>query len=143
MTPYVEVNDRQANFDMRTGAELFAGRDGNSRALYEPYKNGWQPRFGLAWTPSQFQGRAVIRIAYGILNYLESTGTNRRLPMNPPFVYDFLSVNDNRFLGPPIRRDFRRLPEQSAEWKPARVSRTVEARVYSAVERYGRVSADQ
>jgi hypothetical protein len=106
VTPYVEVNDRQANFDMRTGAELFAGRDGNSRALYEPYKNGWQPRFGLAWTPSQFQGRAVIRVAYGILNYLESTGTNRRLPMNPPFVYDFLAVNDNRFLGPPITAGF-------------------------------------
>src|SRR4051794_22327352 len=106
VTPYVEVADRQANFDMRTGAELFAGQNGNSRALYKGYKNGWQPRFGLAWTPSQLHGRAVLRTAYGILNYLESTGTNRRLPMNPPFVYDFLAVNDNRFLGDPITAGF-------------------------------------
>jgi hypothetical protein len=106
VTPYVEVVDRQANFDMSTGKELFAGMNGNSRALYNGDKNGWQPRFGLAWTPDMFQGKAVIRMAYGILNYLESTGTNRRLPMNPPFVYDFAQVFDNRFLGTPITAGF-------------------------------------
>lgn len=106
VTPYVEVANRQANFDMKTGKELFAGQNGNSRALYHGEKNGWQPRFGLAWTPGAFHGKAVLRMAYGILNYLESTGTNRRLPMNPPFVYDFAQTFDNRFLGTTITDGF-------------------------------------
>src|SRR5258708_6234357 len=38
ITPYVEVHDRQDNFDLSTGKQLFAGKDGNSRALYDPYK---------------------------------------------------------------------------------------------------------
>lgn len=106
ITPYVEVADRQSSFDLSTGKQLFAGKDGNSRALYKAYKNGWQPRFGLSWTPSHFHDKAVVRMAYGILNYLESTGTNRRLPMNPPFVYDYLEVYDNRFLGRKITDGF-------------------------------------
>ena len=106
ITPYVEVADRQASFDILTGKELFAGKDGNSRALYQAYKKGWQPRLGMAWTPGALKGRGVVRMAYGILNYLESTGTNRRLPMNPPFVYDFLASYDNRFLGPTIAEGF-------------------------------------
>src|SRR5262249_4046779 len=92
--------------DLSTGKQLFAGKDGNSRALYDPYKKGFQPRFGLAWTPDRFHGRGVVRMAYGILNYLESTGTNRRLPMNPPFVYDFFVQYDNRFIGQKITDGF-------------------------------------
>jgi hypothetical protein len=106
ITPYVEVHDRQDTFDLSTGKQLFAGKDGNSRALYDPYKKGFQPRVGLAWTPERFHGRAVVRAAYGILNYLESTGTNRRLPMNPPFVYDFFLQYDNRFIGQKITDGF-------------------------------------
>ncbi len=105
-TPYVEVNDRQTSYDLGTGKQLFAGRDGNSRALYNSYKNGFQPRFGLAWTPEQFHGKAVVRMAYGILNYLESTGTNRRLTMNPPYVYDFFLQYDNRVIGQKISDGF-------------------------------------
>jgi len=85
---------------------LFAGQDGNSRALYNSYNKGFQPRFGLAWTPGRFNGKAVVRMAYGILNYLESTGTNRRLPMNRPYVYDFFLQYDNRFLGQKITDGF-------------------------------------
>jgi hypothetical protein len=105
-TPYIEVADRQSNFDMNTGKQLFAGQNGNSRALYNSYKKGFQPRFGLAWTPSRFHNRTVVRMAYGILNYLESTGTNRRLPMNPPYVFDSLQTYDNRYLGQPISSGF-------------------------------------
>ena len=45
---------------------------------------------------------AVVRTAWGVLNYLESTGTNRRLTMNPPYVYDFFLAYDNRFIGQKI-----------------------------------------
>ncbi len=105
-TPYVEVVDRQSNFDMNTGRQLFAGQNGNSRALYNSYKKGFQPRVGLAWTPSRLHDRTVVRMAYGILNYLESTGTNRRLPLNPPYVFDSLQTYDNRYLGAPISAGF-------------------------------------
>jgi hypothetical protein len=84
-SPVVEVKDRQSNFDIRTGRQLFAGRDGNSRALYEPYYKGFEPRLGFAWTPGGFDGKFVVRAGYGITQYMEGTGSNLRLPLNPPF----------------------------------------------------------
>jgi len=106
ITPYVEVKDRQTSYDLSTGKQLFAGKDGNSRALYSTYNKGLQPRIGLAWTPDRFHGKTVIRTAWGVLNYLESTGTNRRLTMNPPYVYDFFLAYDNRFIGQKITDGF-------------------------------------
>jgi hypothetical protein len=43
----------------------------------------YQPRIGLAWTPGG--GKTVIRAAYTLSSYLEGTGTNLRLTINPPF----------------------------------------------------------
>ena len=81
-SPVVEVVDRQANFELFSGRQLFAGRDGNSRALYEPFYKGFEPRIGFAWTLGD---RLVIRAGYGITQYMEGTGSNLRLPLNPPF----------------------------------------------------------
>jgi outer membrane receptor protein involved in Fe transport len=83
-SPVVEVKDRQSNFDLRTGQQLFAGRDGNSRALYRPYYKGFEPRIGFAWTPNMLNGKFVVRAGYGITQYMEGTGSNLRLPLNPP-----------------------------------------------------------
>ncbi len=84
-SPVVEVKDRQSNFDILTGKQLFAGRDGASRALYKPYYAGFEPRIGFAWTPEMFDGKFVVRAGYGITQYMEGTGSNLRLPLNPPF----------------------------------------------------------
>ncbi|MPY90149.1 MAG: hypothetical protein GEU99_19775 [Luteitalea sp.] len=84
-SPLVEKDDRQANFDLETGEHLLAGVDGNSRALYEPYYGGWEPRLGFAWTATD---RWVVRGAYGITQYMEGTGANLRLPLNPPFFFE-------------------------------------------------------
>ncbi len=105
-SPLVEVKDRQSNFDLTTGQQLFAGVDGNSRGLYDAYKKGFQPRVGMAWTPTRLHNAVVVRMAYGILNYLESTGTNRRLPVNPPYFVDYFVQYDQRFLGSPISDGF-------------------------------------
>jgi hypothetical protein len=84
--PVVEVDNRQANFSLTTGQEVIAA-DGDraSRALYNPYYKGFEPRLGLAWRATD---ALVLRGGYGISQYMEGTGANLRLPLNPPFFFE-------------------------------------------------------
>jgi len=84
--PLVEKDNRQSNFDLTTGQQIFA-KDGDreSRALYKSYTNGFEPRLGAAWHPGE---RWVLRGGYGISQYMEGTGANLRLPLNPPFFFE-------------------------------------------------------
>jgi hypothetical protein len=86
-TPWVERNNQQSNFNPLTGAVEFASKDGASRALYRGVYGGkdFEPRLGFAWTPGWSGGHTVFRGAFTISSYLEGTGTNLRLPLNPPF----------------------------------------------------------
>lgn len=84
-SPIVEKNDRQSNFDIVTGRQLFANQNGNSRTLYNAYYKGFEPRVGFAWSPEKFDGKMVLRAGYGIIQFMEGTGANLRLPLNPPF----------------------------------------------------------
>jgi len=84
-SPLVEKDDRQANFSLVNAEQQIAGQNGNSRALYEPYYKGWEPRFGFAYRPTD---RWVFRGGYGITQYMEGTGANLRLPLNPPFFFE-------------------------------------------------------
>jgi Carboxypeptidase regulatory-like domain/TonB-dependent Receptor Plug Domain/TonB dependent receptor len=97
--PVYEVADRQVNVDLQTGEALFAGQNGNSRALYNPYWKQFMPRVGFAWTPAMFGNRVVVRGAYGITSYLEGTGGNLRLPLNPPFFFESDIRYDNTVPG--------------------------------------------
>ena len=45
-SPLVEKDDRQSNIDLTTGQLLLAGQNGNSRALYNAYYGGFEPRLG-------------------------------------------------------------------------------------------------
>jgi hypothetical protein len=85
-SPLVEKDNRQANFDLKTGNQVLA-KDGSleDRALYEPYYNGWEPRIGAAY---KFGEKWVFRAGYGISQFMEGTGSNLRLPMNPPFFFE-------------------------------------------------------
>jgi hypothetical protein len=85
-TPWVETNDQQSNYNMATGAVELANQNGASRSLYNSFYGGrdFEPRIGFAWTP--LGNRTVIRGAFTISSYLEGTGTNLRLPQNPPFT---------------------------------------------------------
>ncbi len=87
--PIYEVNNKQTNLDLATGAILLAGQNGNSRALYNATYTNFMPRLGFAY---QAQPRLVFRGGYGITNYLEGTGANLRLTQNPPFHNDFDSI---------------------------------------------------
>jgi hypothetical protein len=81
-SPLVEKDDRQINIDIATGQILEAGKNGASRALYDAYYGGFEPRVGFAWTPSE---NWAVRGAFGIVQYMEGTGKNLRLPANPPY----------------------------------------------------------
>lgn len=86
-TPWVETKDQQVNYDLKTQQIIYAGQNGASRALYRGFYGGrdFQPRLGFAWTPAALGGHTVLRGAFTISSYLEGTGTNLRLPINPPF----------------------------------------------------------
>src|SRR5262249_3906505 len=104
-TPWVEVHDREVNFDPISGKLQCAGKGrpdlgcnspatiyDNNRALYNNTYfaiGNFQPRIGFAWTPEALGRNPVIRGAYTISSYLEGTGTNLRLPLNPPFTTEF------------------------------------------------------
>ena len=87
-TPWVEANNQQSNYNFATGAVELAGQDGASRSLYNGVYGGkdFEPRIGFAWTPAILGDHTVIRGAFTISSYLEGTGTNLRLPQNPPFT---------------------------------------------------------
>ena len=87
-TPWVEAKDQQANYNIVTGNIDLAGKNGASRALYKGFYGGrdFQPRIGFAWTPAALGSHTVFRGAFTISSYMEGTGTNLRLPLNPPFV---------------------------------------------------------
>ena len=92
--PIYEVNDKEANLNLTPGlpaaqAIEYAGKNGNSRALYDPVYTNFMPRIGFAY---QAKARMVIRGGYGITNYLEGTGANLRLTQNPPFHNDFDTI---------------------------------------------------
>ena len=87
-TPWVETGNNQANYNFATGNIDLAGKNGASRGLYQGSYGGrdFQPRIGFAWTPAMLGGHTVVRGAYTISSYLEGTGTNLRLTLNPPFT---------------------------------------------------------
>jgi hypothetical protein len=90
-TPWTEVDNRQANFGLYSGTVYLAGQScpySNCNALYNSYNAGYdfQPRIGFAYSPAAFNHKTVFRGAYTTSTYLEGTGTNLRLTMNPPLA---------------------------------------------------------
>jgi hypothetical protein len=83
--PLYESHNKESNLNIITGTITIAGQNGASRALYNTFWNGWMPRVGFAYSPSSLNRRFVVRGGYGITNFLEGTGANLRLTLNPPF----------------------------------------------------------
>jgi Carboxypeptidase regulatory-like domain len=96
-TPWVETNNRQVGVNIQSGALEFVGNtpvpagvvgsNGFSRGLYKSNYGlpDFQPRIGFAWSPGG-SNKTVVRGAYSLSSYLEGTGTNLRLPQNPPYT---------------------------------------------------------
>ncbi|MCC6294233.1 MAG: TonB-dependent receptor [Bryobacterales bacterium] len=82
MSPIYEVNDRQVNINTFTGQLIYPGSGEYGRALYKAYRKQFNPNLGIAWTITP---KTVVRAAYRLSNFLEGTGANLRLTLNPPF----------------------------------------------------------
>lgn len=85
MQPIYEVADRQVNVNTATGQLLYAGQNGSNRALYNGYWKQFMPRVGFAWT---LNNKTVVRAGYAYTSFMEGTGANLRLPLNPPFFVE-------------------------------------------------------
>ena len=79
------MKDRQSNFEPYTGQLLLAGQNGNSRALYHALQEGLPAARRLCLDARLLSKKTVFRGAYTISSFMEGTGTNLRLPLNPPF----------------------------------------------------------
>jgi hypothetical protein len=89
--PYVEVFDRQSNFDTGTGKFVVASENATingievGRALQTTPTKDFAPRFGFAYDVFG-KGRTVLRGGYGIFWNNPLTGTSSQKPSNPPFL---------------------------------------------------------
>jgi hypothetical protein len=96
MSPLVEVADRQVNINTFTGALIYPGDGEYGRALYKPYKKQFNPNLGIAWS---INSKTVVRAAYRLSNFLEGTGANLRLTLNPPFFTESNVTYDSTLPG--------------------------------------------
>jgi hypothetical protein len=80
-SPFRETQDRVANFDAMTGTLQVA-----PDRLYEPDRNNWAPRVGIAWQPGVLKN-VLVRAGYGVFFDTLAVGDSLfLLGLNPPFV---------------------------------------------------------
>ena len=83
-TQPVEVDDRQANFDIATGALVVAGSNGASRGLVPTDYHNFGPRAGFAYQLTN-DGKTVVRGGIGVFYFIDRGGISNQLAQNPPF----------------------------------------------------------
>ena len=94
--PLYEVNNKEVNVDVKNPQNcpnclLYAGKNGASRALYNPFYTQFMPRLSFAY---QMNPQMVIRGGYAITDDFEGMGAAQRLTANPPYIpaYQYTSI---------------------------------------------------
>ena len=80
----VEVLDRQANFDLNTGALIISGSNGSPRTAINNDYHDFGPRLGFAYQLTS-DGKTVLRGGYGLFYFIDRGGISNQLAQNPPF----------------------------------------------------------
>ena len=104
-SPYTEVADRIASFDLASATMKIAGRDGVDRRLgvERDFKN-WAPRFGFAFRLAE---HSVLRGGYGLFyNPNGNGGALMRLFRHVPFGPVYSVVPGDVFVGPRVSDGF-------------------------------------
>ena len=89
-TPYIETQNRMANFILDPGSPLFgqlifSGDPRLPRSLIDPDRNNFAPRLGFAYRVPHVNNLSV-RGSFGLFyGQDEGTGVTNRLTSNPPF----------------------------------------------------------
>jgi len=83
-TAPIEVDNRQSNFDINTGALLIAGQGGASQALVNTNYGNFGPRVGFAYQLGN-DGKTVVRGGVGVFYFIDRGGISNQLGQNPPF----------------------------------------------------------
>jgi outer membrane receptor protein involved in Fe transport len=84
-----EDRNQFAEWDFQTGSLAFACKQIPCRVA-PPYKNGWSPRLGFAWTPyKKTVVRAGTSIMYGNFRQWEVS----LFHFTPPFIYEYFLNN--------------------------------------------------
>ena len=100
--PPVDVNNALSRPSFAPGASActpqpdclytVAGTNGLPRATFNPDRNNFAPRVGLAWRPPGL-GQTVIRTGYGVFYDIAILNVNVASHFNPPFYQSFLYPN--------------------------------------------------
>jgi hypothetical protein len=89
-TPYVEEDDRLANYDPVTKTLILPNQGGAPRSTVDTDYNNFGPRIGAAIDVFG-DNRTVIRGGYGLFYALDRGGVENQLTKNPPFfVQNFI-----------------------------------------------------
>ena len=96
-SPLVEKDNRQSNFNLVTGQQIFA-EDGSTRGVARSTSPTTRASSRGSAPPIAPANDWVLRGAYGISQFMEGTGANLRLPLNPPFFFES-AVNYDRTTG--------------------------------------------
>ncbi|MBI3470440.1 MAG: TonB-dependent receptor [Candidatus Solibacter usitatus] len=85
-SPGVDTQDRANLYDVASQRLVAVGKDGFPRGGYEPDRNNFGPRLGLAWTPGR--GNTVLRGGYGLYYDQSALAPSEGLYFSPPY-FDF------------------------------------------------------
>jgi hypothetical protein len=86
-TPPVDRYDRANTYDPTSKSLVRVGAGGIPRSVYEPDRNNWAPRIGIAWSPGT-ANRMAVHAGYGIYFDQSSLAPGEGLYFNKPY-YDF------------------------------------------------------
>src|SRR5205814_5733546 len=99
ITPALEANNAQTNFDPSGGGSLVFAKDGSlsDRGLVKPDRNNVAPRIGLVY---RLNSKTVLRGGWGVFyNLFDRVGSEDQLALNLPGL---INTSLSRTTGTPL-----------------------------------------